>query len=97
MSFKSIVLTALLAATGVVESVREVPLAEDPAAFPGVLEHAYKPRTGEEILVRLDDGRAIAVVQTGMQIFQPGQRVFVVPGGKRPRVEHADEPLSFQP
>lgn len=97
MSLKSIVIAALLAATGIVESVREVPLPEDPAGFPGAFEHAFKPRTGDELLVRLDDGRAITVVQTGMQIFQPGQRVLVVPERKGSRVEHADEPLSFQP
>jgi hypothetical protein len=106
---KPIVIAALLAATasstgyanpyasayGIVESVREVQLVDEPPGFPGVFEHAARPRTGDELLVTLDDGRAITIVQTGMQIFEPGQRVRVVPDRKGARVEHAggDVPL----
>jgi hypothetical protein len=78
---------------GIVESVREVQLIDEPPGFPGVSEHAFKPRTGDELLVTLDDGRAITVVQAGMRIFQPGQRVLVVPGRKGARVEPAGDRL----
>ena len=78
-------------AYGIVESVREVQLIDEPPGFPGVFEHSFKPRTGDELLVRLDDGRAITVVQTGMQVFEPGQRVFVIPDRKGARVEPADD------
>ena len=95
---ESIVIAALLAfpTFGIVESVRETQLADQPPAFPGVFEHAAKPRTGDELLVRLDDGRAISVVQTGMRSFQPGQRVLVIPERESARVEQASYP-PFQP
>ena len=76
---------------GIVESVREVQLIDEPPGSPGVFEHSFRPRTGDELLVRLDDGRAITVVQTGMQVFKPGQRVFVVPDRKGARVEPAGD------
>ena len=102
---KPIFITALLAAApsstghanpyasayGIVESVREVQLIDEPPGLPGVFEHFFRPRTGDELLVRLDDERAIIIVQTGMQIFEPGQRVFVVPDRKGARVEPADD------
>ena len=96
---KSIVITALLAfpAFGIVESVRETQLAEAPHGFTGVFELAARPRSGDELLVRLDDGRAITLVQTGMRAFQPGQRVLVVPDRQGARVEHADGHPPFQP
>ena len=95
---KSIVMAALLAfpTYGIVETVREVPLAEVPPRFAGVFEHAVKPQTGDELTVRLDDGRALSVVQTGMRVFEPGQRVRVVPERQGARVEHAGYP-PFQP
>lgn len=107
---RSVVLAALLAVTapgigyadpgraarGIVESVQEVQLAE-PSGFPGVFELAFKPPTVDELLVRLDDGRAISVVHTGMQVFEAGQRVQVVPGPQGVRIEHADDPTFIQP
>jgi hypothetical protein len=41
------------AARGIVESVREVQMAE-PFGFPGVFELAFKPLAADELLVRLD-------------------------------------------
>ena len=90
---RSVVITALLA--GIVESVHEVQLA-DPFGFPGVFEHAFKPPTADELLVRLDDGRAISVLHTGMRIFEAGQRVQVVPDPQGVRIEHADDPTFLQ-
>jgi hypothetical protein len=102
-------ITALLAGTapgiscagpsadrGIVESVREVQLAE-PLGFPGVFELAIKPPTADELLVRLDDGKVMTIVHTGTPMFQAGQRVRVVPDPRGPRVEPADNYTSFQP
>ena len=105
-----LVIAALLAATGsgighaehsplprgIVESVREVPLA-DPFGFPSTFELAFKPPTADEVLVRLDDGQAIEVLHTGISIFEAGQRVHVVPDPKGARIEHADDPMFLQP
>ncbi len=105
----SIVIAALLATTasgvghagpypaagGVVERVSVVRLAQDSASGPGELEHAYKPRTGAELVVRLDDGRAIRIRPRETKIFAPGERVLVVPDPTGVRLEHADEPSSF--
>lgn len=41
----------------------------------------------QEIVVRLDDGSTIVVVQPGMEHFEPGQRVRVQSGPKGSRVE----------
>jgi outer membrane lipoprotein SlyB len=75
-------------AYGIVESVREVQLGQRPVWLAGVLEHSIRPETGDELVVRLDNGRAITVVQDGMQRFEPGQRVRVLPGRRGARVEH---------
>ena len=72
---------------GVVESVRETPLPEDRAAPADVLEHSVKPETAEEIQVRLDDGRAITVVQDAMQRVAAGQRVAIVRERRGARIE----------
>lgn len=77
------------AAYGIIESVREVQLDNDPAELVDVFEHAIRPETRDELVVRLDDGRPITVVQDAMRRFEPGQRVLVVPDGHSARVEHA--------
>lgn len=53
------------------------------------LEHGATAQSGDEIIVRLDNGRVIAVVQGGSERFEAGQRVRVLTGGKGARVEHA--------
>jgi hypothetical protein len=106
---RSVVIAALLAATGsgigyadpgpargIVESVREIELA-DSFGLPGVFEHALKLPTADEVLVRLDDGRAIEVVHTGTRTFEAGQHVHVVPDPKGVRIEPADDPTFLQP
>ena len=75
-------------AYGIVECVREVPLHDDPAGLADVFEHAVKPYTGEELIVRLKDGRAISVVQDETELFEPGERVVVIPGLNGARAEH---------
>lgn len=44
-------------------------------------------KDGQEIVIRLDNGSSIAIVQPGMQDFEPGQRVRVMTGPKGSRVE----------
>ena len=53
------------------------------------IEHSATAQNGEEIIVRLENGQTIAVVQGGFQDFAPGQRVRVLGGPERSRVEHA--------
>ena len=65
---------------GVVESVREVPVARDIHAFdPELIEHTVqRPETVEQVVIRLDGGYAITVTaDEDMQRLQPGQRVRV--------------------
>jgi outer membrane lipoprotein SlyB len=52
------------------------------------LEHEATARDGDEIVVRLDHGRTIAVVQGGSRDFDAGQRVRVLTGPEGTRVEH---------
>jgi outer membrane lipoprotein SlyB len=52
------------------------------------IEHSATQQNGAEILVRLDSGPTIAVVQGGSQRFEAGQRVRVLSGRGGSRVEH---------
>jgi outer membrane lipoprotein SlyB len=52
------------------------------------LEHDATTRDGEEIVVRLDHGRTIAVTQGGLRDFEAGQRVRVLTGPEGTRIEH---------
>ena len=81
---------AALVSYGIVEKVREVRVTEAPPALSGVFELTYRPPSADELVVTLDDGRAITVVHTGTQIFEPRQRVRVVLDGPGVRVEKAD-------
>jgi outer membrane lipoprotein SlyB len=71
-------------AYGTIESVRLVDFDMNHPAT------ANWPReqTGEELVVRLDSGQTIAVVQGGSRGFQPGQRVRVLSDARRARVEY---------
>lgn len=51
------------------------------------IEHSATQHEGEEIVVRLDNGSTIAVVQGGSQNLRPGDRVQVLNGGRGARVE----------
>jgi hypothetical protein len=72
-------LAGIGADAGIVESVREVPLARDIHAFdPALIEHTVqRPETVEQVLIRLDGGSAITVKNNGDLRLQPGQRVRV--------------------
>ena len=66
-------------AFGVVESVRE--LSAGPAS--------------QELVVRLDDGRELVVMQNGTQHFEPGERVRLVSNGRKVQLERTWPPLSL--
>jgi outer membrane lipoprotein SlyB len=51
------------------------------------IERSATQHEGEEIVVRLDNGSTIAVVQGGSQNLRPGDRVQVLNGGRGARVE----------
>jgi outer membrane lipoprotein SlyB len=53
------------------------------------IEHSATTQNGEEIVVRLDSGATIAVVQPGSQGFEAGQRARILTGPRGSRVEHA--------
>jgi outer membrane lipoprotein SlyB len=57
---------------GTIEKVHPVPMEDD---------------AGEELVIRLDDGNRVAVVQPGWQGLQAGDRVRVLMGTKASRVE----------
>lgn len=60
------------------------------AVVGGVAGHALEERatreTGQELTIRLDNGRTISVVQGGAERFQPGERVRVLSGQGETRV-----------
>ena len=53
------------------------------------IERNATTQNGEEVVVRMDNGQTIAVVQGGWQDFASGQRVQIVTGRGGSRVEHA--------
>jgi outer membrane lipoprotein SlyB len=59
-------------AYGTIEKVHPVPIEDD---------------DGEELVIRLDDGNRVAVVQRGWQGLQAGDRVRVLIGTRASRVE----------
>jgi outer membrane lipoprotein SlyB len=52
------------------------------------IERSVTAQDGQELVIRLDSGSTIAVVQSGTQGFEIGQRVRVLTGPKGSRVEH---------
>jgi len=63
--------------SGMVEQVREVP--RDIHAFEEAIVHKMNPEVGRELLIRLDDGRVLTVLE-GARPFEAGQRVRIVAG-----------------
>jgi outer membrane lipoprotein SlyB len=51
------------------------------------IERKVSAEDGQEIVVRLDNGTTVAVVQPGVQGFEAGQRVRILTGPKGSRVE----------
>jgi hypothetical protein len=72
--------THALVEDGTVESVRAVRPRSRAGGFESALEHAINPAMADEVLVRLDDGRAITFLHEGLPPFTTGQRVEVHPG-----------------
>ncbi|HEY1287514.1 MAG TPA: hypothetical protein VGF58_04255 [Burkholderiales bacterium] len=70
---------------GTVESVQQVQILE---LLPDVFEHAVKPRTFDELLIRTDDGRTIVLRDEALQRFVEGQRVRLVSSSHGQRVQH---------
>ena len=70
---------------GTVESVRQVPILE---LLPDVFEHAVRPETVSELVIRADDGREVVLRDEAMQRFVAGERVRLEPSSRGPRVEH---------
>ena len=69
---------------GNIESVRKVLLETLETGWGSLYEHAVGP--SDQLVVRLDDGRAVTVLQNEAPRFEPGERVMVLSGA---RVEHA--------
>ena len=70
-------------AHGIVEGVREVARAPAQTLF----EHSLKPDTAQELLVRIDDGRAVLLRPQEMRRFEAGQRVRLLSSTTGTRVE----------
>ena len=68
---------------GVVETVK--PVQRDEPVNGDVFEHSIAPQAAAGLLIRLDSGTGVTLVQYGPQDFRPGQRVQLVksPGGLR--------------
>jgi outer membrane lipoprotein SlyB len=76
---------------GTVKSVRVVRIERDIHAFEEALELRIRPDLRDELVILLDDGRAVTLMAKATQRFEAGQRVRVLsdtysPYG--PRVEH---------
>jgi len=69
---------------GTVESVRQVPILE---LLPNVFEHAIRPETVNELVIRADDGREVILHDEAMQRFVTGERVRLEPSSRGARVE----------
>jgi len=63
---------------GTVESVATVRIERDIHAYDEPAELEIQPELGDRMVIRLDDGRAITLVLTGMQRFEAGERVRVL-------------------
>jgi hypothetical protein len=70
---------------GTVESIRQVPILE---LLPNVFEHAVRPQTIDELVIRTDDGRTVILHDEATQRFAAGQRVRLVSSTHGQRVEH---------
>jgi ABC-type uncharacterized transport system auxiliary subunit len=66
-------------AWGTVESRQEISLAQDMHSY---YEHPLRPDVQERIVVRLDDGSVVTVIDEGESRVEPGQRVRVFVGAR---------------
>ena len=70
---------------GTVQSVRQVQVMD---LLPNVLEHAVRPETVSELVIRSDEGREVILRDEAMQRFVAGERVRLEPSNRGPRLEH---------
>jgi outer membrane lipoprotein SlyB len=74
---------------GIVESVREVRVEAAPNQDTADLfEHAVKPRTADELLIRFDDGRALLLRPEETRRFRRGERVRILSSTTGARIDH---------
>jgi outer membrane lipoprotein SlyB len=71
---------------GIIDSVRMQP-GTPIVGYADALEHAVGP--SEQIVVRLDDGQALTLVQNSPDQFAPGERVLLSRSKAGIRLEHA--------
>jgi len=72
---------------GVVETVNPAPRTEPIHA--DVFEHSVEPEAAADLLIRLDSGTGVTLVQYGPERFRPGQRVQLVRDAAGLRAEPA--------
>jgi len=65
--------------SGMIESVVESESARDIHAFEEAIEHKINPEVPRELLIRLDDGRLLTVLEDARS-FEAGERVRIVAG-----------------
>jgi len=75
-------------AYGLVESVQ--PAQPGEPVHVDVFEHALQTGAAKKLVIRLDDGAGISIVQDGPERLEPGQRVYVLFSRGGARVEPAD-------
>ena len=63
---------------GTVESAATVRIERDIHAYEPPAELRIQPELGDRMVIRLDDGRELTLVLTGMQRFEAGERVRVL-------------------
>jgi hypothetical protein len=61
---------------GLVESVQ--PAQPGESLHVDLFEHAVQPGTAKKLVIRLDGGAGISIVQDGPERLEPGQRVYVL-------------------
>ena len=75
---------------GTVESMRAVPIERDIHAFEESMELRLRPDLVDELVILLDNGRAVTLKADGTQRFSAGERVRVVSDAYSPFGPHIE-------
>ena len=75
---------------GTVESVRVLPIERDIHAFEESMELRLRPDVVDELVILLDNGRAVTLKADGTQRFSVGERVRVVSDAYSPFGPHIE-------
>jgi outer membrane lipoprotein SlyB len=75
---------------GTVESVRAVPIERDIHAFEESMELRLRPDLVDELVILLDNGRAVTLKAKGTQRFAAGERVRVLSDAYSPFGPHIE-------